>query len=172
MSDDDDACLVDHDRLAKAKLPDGGGDSTDGLVVNARIVFVGADRSDWAQFDFHDRMPPCVLLFSCRSTTSRGRSVVGWTGKPRSVPVECHSGEPTKKATRGLRPRMALVSLADVIGADQTPMSPADSDSIIPRRFRKKKPRFQVVRCQRHRSARLRHRPSFSMFQSASYCIA
>jgi hypothetical protein len=33
-------------------------------------------------------------------------------------------GEPTKKAMRGLRPRMAFVSLAGFTGGDLPPMSP------------------------------------------------
>jgi hypothetical protein len=40
------------------------------------------------------------------------------TGEPCSVPEERQLGEPTKKATRGLRPRMALVSLAVFTGGN------------------------------------------------------
>jgi len=99
-------------------------------------------------------MPPCV-------TTNLWQTAL-------CSRKQSQQGEPTKKAMRGMRPRMAFVSLADVTGADQTPMSPAESDSIIRRWLKKKKPRFArllttgteaTVVCvmTRHSGRRLRH---------------
>jgi hypothetical protein len=52
---------------------------------------------------------------------SVGPSLAGLVGQ--ALFREISLGEPTKKATRGLRPRMAFM-LAGVTGADQAPMSP------------------------------------------------
>src|SRR6266852_8366856 len=64
MTNNDDALLIDDDRLPKTEFADGGSDRIDCLLVYTGVLFVGPDRCDWAQFDFHDRTPPCALRFS------------------------------------------------------------------------------------------------------------
>jgi hypothetical protein len=75
-------------------------------------------------------------------------------------------GEPTKKATRGLRPRMAFV-LAGVTGADQAPTSPAESNSIILHKLSQKKPSFLGPW---RRNSRRSHLASFCIGLHLDHC--
>ena len=57
VADDDDALLIDDDRLAEAELLDRRRHGVHGGVVDARVVLVGPDRFDRTHFDVHGVRP-------------------------------------------------------------------------------------------------------------------
>ncbi len=80
VADDDDAVLVDHDRLAEAELADRRGDGVHGGVVPPGVVLVRTDAVDRSLFDVHGY----PLLEAPPRSLARPRSPT-WAGRRRRV---------------------------------------------------------------------------------------
>src|SRR5262245_37757433 len=67
VADDDDAVLVNHDRLTPAELAEGRGHGVHSGVVLTRVVLVGPDRIDRPHFDIHGKSPSLFEMINvCR----------------------------------------------------------------------------------------------------------